>query len=92
MTVSPTAQGWGSDGFRPSNVGRASGPSVLYEDPTEMALAVCPLTHFHAAVQHYNGTAGTWGCGSRRRDCHSAAPPSTYSRCFNRDGERAPAK
>ena len=25
---------------------------------------------------------------SRRRDCHSAAPPSTFSRCLNRDGER----
>ena len=24
---------------------------------------------------------------SRRRDCHSAAPPSTDSRCFNTDGE-----
>ena len=30
------------------------------------------------------------GC-SRRRDCHSAAPPSTFSRCFNSDGERASA-
>ena len=24
---------------------------------------------------------------SRRRDCHSAGPPSHFSRCFNRDGE-----
>ena len=24
---------------------------------------------------------------SRRRDCHSAAPPSPSSRCFNMDGE-----
>ena len=24
---------------------------------------------------------------SRRRDCHSAAPPSPFSRCFNMDGE-----
>ena len=33
-------------------------------------------------------------CGklSRRRDCHSAAPPSPFSRCFNRHGERVPAK
>ena len=29
---------------------------------------------------------------SRRRDCRSAAPPSTFGRCINRDGERAPAK
>ena len=29
---------------------------------------------------------------SRRRDSHSAAPPSAFRRCFNRDGERAPSK
>ena len=34
-----------------------------------------------AQDQAFNGT------GDRRRDCHSAAPPSTFSRCFNRDGE-----
>ena len=28
---------------------------------------------------------------SRRRDCHSAAPPSTLGRCLNSDGESAPA-
>ena len=28
---------------------------------------------------------------SRRRDCHSAAPSSTFSWRFNRDGERASA-
>ena len=27
------------------------------------------------------------GCSCRRRDCHSAAPPSAFSRCFNRKGE-----
>ena len=32
------------------------------------------------------------GGTSRRRDCHSAAPPSNFSRCFNSDGERASAK
>ena len=26
---------------------------------------------------------------SCRRDCHSAAPPSTFRKCFNVDGERA---
>ena len=31
-------------------------------------------------------------CRSRRRDCHFAAPPSTFSRCFNKDGERASEK
>ena len=29
---------------------------------------------------------------NRRRDCHSAAPPITFSRCFSIDGERASAK
>ena len=29
---------------------------------------------------------------SRRRDCHSAAPHSAFSRCINSDGERASAK
>ena len=32
------------------------------------------------------------GASSRRRDCHSAAPPSAFSRCFNSDGERASAE
>ena len=35
---------------------------------------------------------GSGACGSRRRDCHSAAPPCTFSRCFNSDGERASVK
>ena len=30
--------------------------------------------------------------GRRRRDCHSAEPPSTLSRCFHSDGERASAE
>ena len=32
------------------------------------------------------------GKSSRRRDCHSAATPSTFSRCINRDGESASAE
>ena len=32
------------------------------------------------------------GDDSRWRDCHSAVPPSTFSRCINSDGERASAK
>ena len=32
------------------------------------------------------GTAAGGGGVSRRRDCHSAAPPSTFSRCFSSDG------
>ena len=33
-----------------------------------------------------------WGGTGHRRDCRSAAPPFTFVRCFNRDGERASAK
>ena len=29
---------------------------------------------------------------SRRRDCHSAAPPSTFSRCFNMDKQGGSSK
>ena len=37
--------------------------------------------------------AGTGPDSSRRRDCHSAAPPrSPFSRCFNTDGEGMSAK
>ena len=33
------------------------------------------------------------GVASRRREfCHSAASPSTFTRCFNRDGEGVSAK
>ena len=38
------------------------------------------------------GVIGFFGTASCRRDCHSAAPPSPFGRCFNRDGERASAK
>ena len=31
--------------------------------------------------------AGGPGSASHRRDCHSAALPSPFSRCFNTDGE-----
>ena len=33
-----------------------------------------------------------WSVYSRRRDCHSAAPPSPLGRWFNRDGEGGSAK
>ena len=57
-----TPQTWGSEGQRPANVGRAGGPFVLYEDPRKAAVALCPLTHFSAAVSHL-GTDDTWRWG-----------------------------
>ena len=35
---------------------------------------------------------GIYGSFNRWRDCHFAAPPSTFNRCFNSDEERASAK
>ena len=47
---------------------------------------------FHANGSVYEDPFHPCLPGSRRRDCHSAAPPSTFSRCFNRDVDRASAK
>ena len=38
------------------------------------------------------GTQPAMHTASRRRDCHSAAPPSPFRRCLNMDGERASGK
>ena len=50
---------------------------------------LAPLVHLQCELSGW-----TEHQPSRRRDCHSAAPPppSTFSRCFNMDGERASAK
>ena len=40
----------------------------------------------------YGGERFVTGSSSRRRDCHSAAPPSPFSKRFNRDDEGVPAK
>ena len=52
---------------------------------------------FNPARSRRCGSRGTVvsaddGANSRRRDWHSAAPPSTLSRCFNTDGEGVSAK
>ena len=40
-----------------------------------------------------NGCWGTApGTSSRRRDCHSAVPPSAFIRCFNRDKKGVSSK
>ena len=58
------------------------------------ASAAPPATYLEAAGggQTKQQQAAETRCVSRRRDCHSAAPPSSFSRCFNRDRERASAK
>ena len=56
------------------------------------------LSFYKAEVQKLSvkGKSGAdvfkFGTTSRRRDCPSAAPPSTSSRCFNRDGEGVSAQ
>ena len=60
---------------------------------TKTVVAVAPAPESVGDAPSTNGTV------SRRRDCHSAAPPhththppSTFSRCFNRRGERLSAE
>ena len=59
--------------------------------------------HFSVQARRSRNEGQTWsegeviftppeGANSRRRDFHSAASPSTFSRCFNKDRERASAK
>ena len=47
----------------------------------------CP-SGFKDLVELVNPEFEWFGHNSRRRDCHSAATPSTFSRCLNRDGEK----
>ena len=54
---------WGSEGQLPGNGGRGGGPFVLFEDPREAAVAICPLTHFHTAVSHLDEAASVWRWG-----------------------------
>ena len=50
------------------------------------------LPAFAAALADQALPTGAAHTPSRRRDCHSAAPPSPFSRCFNTDEEGVPAK
>ena len=56
---------------------------------TEQPLPLAGPGGASGGSQDKAGTSGEQqaerGGVSRRRDCHSAAPPSTFSRCFNRD-------
>lgn len=60
--------GWFEDGETPPQAGRGAGPVVLYADPRQTAVAISPLTHVAAAVNHYIGTnqsteGGLWRWG-----------------------------
>ena len=67
--------------------------SISYYPSFPLCLPLLPLPPKAATA----GVLGRRGVGhgarslvvsSRRRGCHSAAPPSTFLRCLNRDGER----
>ena len=78
-------------------------PDHHHSSATSAALPGPPPTGFTSGVEGLPAY-DPWGAGavipvlpaccafSRRRDCHSAAPPSIFSRCFNSDGERASPK
>ena len=52
--------------------------------------AMNPIQHMkeHSAIVY----SDDHGLTSRRRDCHSAAPPSIFTRCFNMGGEGGSVK
>ena len=85
MTVSPTAGGARAReelhaeklDFAP---GRSSGSYRVSNLAVQVGPVGCPVVLLLTSKP------------SRRRDCHSAAPPSTLSRRFNSDGESASAK
>ena len=66
-------------------------PQVLHISAGTCSDRTC-LTCAKGPYGHRAEAPACPGGGSHWRDCHSAAPPSTFSRCFNSDGERASAK
>lgn len=61
--IGTTPWTWGSEGQLPGNSGRGGGPFVLFDDPRNAAVAICPLTHFHTAVSHLDGAKSAWRWG-----------------------------
>ena len=81
-------------GLQAPSVWNGSRPVVVgVGDGKELAQFPSSLSRFGSSDNLLLIAAGNPdGFISRRRDCPSAAPPSTFSRCFNSDGERASAK
>ena len=67
----------------------ASGPpiksSTLARLKNISAVLAAQQIDMIAEVGPYYSFSSFEGLCSRRRDCHSAAPPSPFSGCFNRD-------
>ena len=61
--------------------------------PTDWAEPVAVMGRLASLVVYWDGIVSRPpGAVSRRRDCHSAAPSSSFSGNFNRDGEGMSAK
>ena len=66
---------------------------VLRFDPAKGRFGVCLAGSLQVlAVKPANLIAARSACSRRRGCCHSSAPPSPSSRCFNRDDEGVPAQ
>ena len=61
---------------------------LFFQEKEDMKKRMDPF--FRVMIQ--GAQADPWVEVARWRGCHSAAPPSTFSRCINSDGERASAK
>ena len=81
-----------------TGVGHGNGPwggrahsrvksSVLEVQTAPPMTSLCPLMYFDT---EFTETSAPSLC--RRRDCHSVAPRSAFSRRFNRDDEAVPAE
>ena len=63
------------------------------DDPKKFPIALDDVVDAFKWLKSYSPSSlHLYGNPRRRRDCHSAVPPSTLSRCSNRNGERAPAE
>ena len=67
---------------QPSNLGRSAGPFLLFEDPRDAAVAICPLTHFHTATSFYDSSLQKWQWGPSGE--LTSLPPGFTHRCVSR--------
>ena len=85
----------GDGGYRLYAAFRVSGSVAASFDSSGNGyanLATTGSTCLSVNAERGGFSLGPDGAISRRRDCHSAAPPSTFSRCFNRNKKGVPSK
>ena len=63
-------------------------PTATIETGNEAGVSLAPRCGPSGGTYEISAGSSTPG---RRRDCHSAAPHSAFSRCINRNGESVPA-